>query len=88
MLNRIESLVADMKNTCPICDTGTLCERFESQTIPYKGFQLNVPVTLSSCGHCESNSVSGIQLLKNKQTCMAMKASLTAHLNQITASSF
>jgi C4-type Zn-finger protein len=77
-----------MKIPCPICDTGTLVERREYHTAPYKGFRLNVPVTFSHCDHCESDSVTGVQVLKNKQTCMAMKASLTAHLHQITASSF
>jgi hypothetical protein len=77
-----------MINACPICETGTLVERLEYHSIPYKDFQLNVPITLSRCNHCASNSVSAIQLLKNKQICTAMKASLSAHLNQITASSF
>lgn len=75
-----------MANLCPICDKGTLVDKKEHHTIPYKGFGLNVPIVFSHCTHCESTLATGEQILLNKQTCMAMKASANAHINQTMAS--
>lgn len=74
-----------MTTTCPICDKGILVERQDHQTIQYRGFGLNIPMVFSHCNQCESNQATDQQVLKNKQTCMAMKASVEMHIHQSMA---
>ena len=76
-----------MATICPICDKGDLVEKQEHHTLQYKGFGLNVPIVFSRCTHCEANLATGEQTKRNKQACLALKASANAHINQSMASS-
>lgn len=73
---------------CPICDKGTLVEKQEHHTVPYKGFLLNVPLVYSTCTQCEADVATGDQLVQNKNACLEMKTEVSMHINQLMASSF
>lgn len=77
-----------MANTCPICEKGTLVEQQGHNTIPYKGFRLNVPFVYSRCTQCESEQATGEQITQNKQACLDMKIDVNVHINQLMASTF
>lgn len=75
-----------MATICPICDKGTLVDKQEHRTVQYKGFGLNVPIQFSRCTQCEACMANDEQTRKNKQACLALKASTNAHINQSMAS--
>lgn len=77
-----------MANTCPICDKGTLVEKLEHHTVPYKSYLLNVPLVYSHCSHCEADVATGDQLKRNKEACLEMKTDVRLHINQLMASTF
>jgi HTH-type transcriptional regulator/antitoxin MqsA len=60
-------------NQCPLCESGTLHEHVEHETMLYKGKEITSPLYFNECDFCGTEQADKVISRKNKRAHIAVK---------------
>jgi HTH-type transcriptional regulator/antitoxin MqsA len=56
-----------VKDTCPVCEKGTLTSKLSTNQVEHKGIKSEIPIHYSECNDCMSDIAIPSQTKENKR---------------------